>query len=227
MNDNMAVIAEFTKIFRNVLNEDEKKEIIHELQNNSKNILTKKFDLFEVPEHYKDMNGYIFFVINELGLSFEEANVLKYLDRYEKKDGIKDLNKAQHYITYCAKNNIRKNHVTKNTFNKEKLFTDEYNSCNNRLFKMFILNLANLYQDDEKHYYNFLLTMYDEIQYVIDDKRTSSIRYVLELRDEFNDEPIKRYSLKTFDEALNLLKIHKSENYNANVYVMDGGLVCP
>lgn len=227
MNDNVTVIAEFAKFFRNVLNEDEKKEIIYELRNNSKNILIKKNDLFEVPGHYKNMNEYIFFVINELGLSFEEANILKYLERYKEKDGVKDLKKAQHYITYCAKNDIRKNHVTKNTFNKEKIFTDEYNSCNNRLFKIFILNLANLYQADEKRYYNFLLTMYDEIQDVIDDKNISSIRYVLEFRDGFNDEPIKRYSLKTFDEALNLLKIHQSENYNSNIYVTNGGVICP
>lgn len=227
MNDNVAIMAEFTKIFRNVLNEDEKKEIIFELQNNSKNILTKKFDLFEVPEHYKDMNEYIFFVINELGLSFEEANVLKYLERYKKKDGIKDLKKAQHYITYCAKNNVRKNHVMKETFDKETLFTDEYNNCDNRLFKMFILNLANLYRTNEKQYYNFLLTMYDEIQNVIDDENVPSIRYVLEFRDKFNDEPIKRYSLRTFDEALSLLKIHQGKNYNSNIYVIDGGVICP
>lgn len=227
MNDNMAVITEFTKIFKNVLNEDEKKEIIYELQNNSKNVLIKKFDSFEVPEHYKNMNKYIFFVINELGLSFEEANVLKYLERYKKKDGIKDLKKAQHYITYCAKNNVRKNHVMKDTFNKEKLFTDEYSNCDNRLFKIFILNLANLYRTNEKQYYNFLLTMYDEIQDVIDEEDTSSKKYVLEFRDEFNDEPIKRYLLRTFDEALSLLKIYQSKNYNANVYVVDGGVICP
>lgn len=227
MNDNIAIIAEFTKIFKNVLNEDEKKEIIHELQNDSKAVLTKKLDLFETPKHYQDMGEYIFFVIKELALSFEEANVLKYLERYKKKDGINDLKKAQHYITYCAKNNIRKNHVIKDTFNKEKLFTDEYNNCDNRLFKIFILNLANLYRASEKRYYNFLLTMYDEIQKVIDDEGTSSLRYVLEFRDKFNDEPIKKYSLRKFDEALGLLKIYQDKNYNANIYVMDGGVVCP
>lgn len=227
MNNNQAIITEFARVFRNVLNEDEKKEIIYELKNDSKKILTKKSDLFEVPKHYKGMNEYIFFVINELGLSFEEANVLKYLERYKKKDGVKDLKKAQHYIAYCAKNNIRKNHVMKDTFDKERLFTDEYNNCDNRLFKMFILNLANLYRASEKRYYNFLLTMYDEIQKVIDDEDTSSVRYVLEFRNKFNDEPIKRYSLKKFDEALSLLKIYQDKNYNANIYVMDGGVICP
>lgn len=227
MNDNQAIIMEFSKVFRDVLNEDEKKEIIYELQNDSKRVLTKKFDSFEVPEHYKDMNEYIFFAINELGLSFEEANVLKYLERYKKKDGVKDLKKAQHYITYCAKNNVRKNRVMKDTFNKERLFTDEYNDCNNRLFKMFILNLANLYRAGKKQYYNFLLTMYDEIQKIIDDEGNYSVRYVLEFRDKFNDEPIKRYLLRNFDEALSLLKIYQGKDYNSNIYVMDGGVICP
>lgn len=227
MNDNQAIITEFTRVFRDVLNEDEKKEIIYELKNDSKRVLTKKLDLFEVPKHYQNMNGYIFFVIKELGLSFEEANVLKYLERYKSKDGIEDLKKAQHYITYCAKNNIRKNHVIKDTFDKKKLFTDEYKNCDNRLFKLFIINLANIYQSSEKRYYNFLLTMYDEIQKVIDNDDTPSVRYVLEFRNKFNDEPIKRYSLREFDEALSLLKIYQGKNYNANIYVMDGNVICP
>jgi hypothetical protein len=39
-----------------------------------------------------------FDVIDAFGLDFYEANVVKYLLRRRKKDGMKDLQKARHYL---------------------------------------------------------------------------------------------------------------------------------
>ena len=50
------------------------------------------------PDHYK---GYAFDVIdiaNEYGLDFLEGNVLKYLLRWRRKNGLEDLKKAQTYL---------------------------------------------------------------------------------------------------------------------------------
>lgn len=50
------------------------------------------------PDHYK---GYAFDVIdiaNEYGLDFLEGNVLKYLLRWKRKNGLEDLKKAQTYL---------------------------------------------------------------------------------------------------------------------------------
>ncbi len=38
-------------------------------------------------------------IIDHYGLDFYEGNVLKYLLRWRKKDGVKDLEKAQDYLT--------------------------------------------------------------------------------------------------------------------------------
>ena len=38
-------------------------------------------------------------IIDHYGLDFYEGNVLKYLLRWRKKDGLKDLEKAQDYLT--------------------------------------------------------------------------------------------------------------------------------
>ena len=38
-------------------------------------------------------------IIDHYGLDFYEGNVLKYLLRWKKKDGVKDLEKAQDYLT--------------------------------------------------------------------------------------------------------------------------------
>ena len=48
--------------------------------------------------HYKDraIQPWDFIIANDLG--FLEANVVKYVTRYKAKNGIKDLEKARHYL---------------------------------------------------------------------------------------------------------------------------------
>lgn len=48
--------------------------------------------------HYKDraIQPWDYIIANDLG--FLEANVVKYVTRYKAKNGIKDLEKARHYL---------------------------------------------------------------------------------------------------------------------------------
>ena len=48
--------------------------------------------------HYKDraIQPWDYIIANDLG--FLEANVVKYVTRYKVKNGIKDLEKARHYL---------------------------------------------------------------------------------------------------------------------------------
>jgi len=48
--------------------------------------------------HYKDraIQPWDFIIANDLG--FLEGNVIKYVARYKAKNGIKDLEKARHYL---------------------------------------------------------------------------------------------------------------------------------
>jgi hypothetical protein len=48
--------------------------------------------------HYKDMviQPTVFCMKNKIG--FAEGNVIKYVCRYAKKNGVEDLKKARHYI---------------------------------------------------------------------------------------------------------------------------------
>ncbi len=48
--------------------------------------------------HYKDMPIQPIEYIHRNGLGFIAGNVVKYITRYEKKNGLEDLNKARHYI---------------------------------------------------------------------------------------------------------------------------------
>lgn len=48
--------------------------------------------------HYKKHSIQPFDVIDEYDLDFYGGNVLKYLLRYKDKNGVEDLNKAQHYL---------------------------------------------------------------------------------------------------------------------------------
>lgn len=50
----------------------------------------------ETPEHYKGKMQPVEFIVKSRW-SFIQGNVLKYVMRYQKKDGIKDLEKAIHY----------------------------------------------------------------------------------------------------------------------------------
>lgn len=54
------------------------------------------------PEHYKTpIQPWDFIVSNALG--FLEGNIIKYVCRYLKKDGLKDLYKARHYLDKLIK----------------------------------------------------------------------------------------------------------------------------
>lgn len=49
--------------------------------------------------HYKQLDPQPWDVIGAWGLGFLDGNVVKYVARYRNKGGIKDLKKAQHYLT--------------------------------------------------------------------------------------------------------------------------------
>lgn len=48
--------------------------------------------------HYKDLKIQPVEYIHANGLGYMEGNVIKYITRWRKKDGRKDLEKARHYI---------------------------------------------------------------------------------------------------------------------------------
>lgn len=48
--------------------------------------------------HYKDLKIQPVEYIHANGLGYMEGNVVKYVTRWRKKDGRKDLEKARHYI---------------------------------------------------------------------------------------------------------------------------------
>lgn len=48
--------------------------------------------------HYKDLNIQPVEYIHANGVGYFEGNVIKYVSRWRAKNGIKDLEKARHYI---------------------------------------------------------------------------------------------------------------------------------
>jgi hypothetical protein len=48
--------------------------------------------------HYKELDPQPWDVIQSWGMGFLSGNVIKYLARYESKNGIEDLQKARHYL---------------------------------------------------------------------------------------------------------------------------------
>jgi len=52
-------------------------------------------------------------IIERNGLGFFEGNVIKYVMRYQNKNGLQDLLKAKHYIEYLI--NREEKHVQANT----------------------------------------------------------------------------------------------------------------
>jgi len=48
--------------------------------------------------HYKDFKVQPVVFIHENGIKFIPGNIIKYICRYENKNGIEDLKKARHYI---------------------------------------------------------------------------------------------------------------------------------
>lgn len=63
------------------------------------------------PVHYggKDNPYEAINIIEAYGMDFCEGNVLKYLLRYKKKNGIEDLKKAQWYLNRLIENEERRN----------------------------------------------------------------------------------------------------------------------
>lgn len=59
--------------------------------------------------HYGDMAIAPWEIIEKNDLDFWEGNVLKYLLRYRKKNGVEDLKKALHYLNYLIEreSNVR------------------------------------------------------------------------------------------------------------------------
>lgn len=60
--------------------------------------LPKAMDKQEGGNHYKNMAIQPVEFIHKNGLTFIAGNVIKYVCRYEMKNGIEDLKKARHYI---------------------------------------------------------------------------------------------------------------------------------
>ena len=52
------------------------------------------------PAHYTDMaiSPLEYIIANDIG--WREANTIKYISRYKKKNGLEDLKKAQWYLTH-------------------------------------------------------------------------------------------------------------------------------
>lgn len=51
-------------------------------------------------DHYEKMSLQPWEVIRLAELDFWEGNIIKYLMRYRKKNGLEDLKKARHYLDY-------------------------------------------------------------------------------------------------------------------------------
>lgn len=59
---------------------------------------TNALDHQEGGEHYKDMPIQPVEFIHKNGIGYFEGNVIKYVSRWRKKNGLEDLKKARHYI---------------------------------------------------------------------------------------------------------------------------------
>lgn len=55
-------------------------------------------DAVNHPSHYQARGVEVIDVIEAFGLGFHEGNVVKYLLRWRRKDGLQDLKKAQWYL---------------------------------------------------------------------------------------------------------------------------------
>lgn len=66
-------------------------------------------DNIKEPAHYiANKIEPIDFII-ENNLNFCEGNVIKYISRYKRKNGIEDLKKARQYIDFLIKKEVEKN----------------------------------------------------------------------------------------------------------------------
>lgn len=61
------------------------------------------------PAHYTDSKIEVIEIIEDRNLSFTEGNVIKYLLRYKKKNGLEDLLKSQWYLNRLIENYKKEN----------------------------------------------------------------------------------------------------------------------
>jgi len=70
-----------------------------EKRNKKRENLARKIQ--EVPEHYKsEISPLDFMKANGIAKDFCKGNIIKYVFRYEKKNGLEDLYKARTYLDY-------------------------------------------------------------------------------------------------------------------------------
>lgn len=69
----------------------------------------KASDKQEGGDHYKKYKIQPYTFISENNLSFMQGNVVKYILRYEDKNGIEDLNKVIHYCELEIERILKKN----------------------------------------------------------------------------------------------------------------------
>lgn len=63
-----------------------------------------KTDLINHPSHYTEGRKYEpLDVIVDWNLSYMEGNILKYLSRWRRKNGVEDLKKARFYLDYLIR----------------------------------------------------------------------------------------------------------------------------
>ena len=60
--------------------------------------VAEAWDAVDRPEHYAGLSPEPIDVIESWGLGYHEGNVIKYVARWRKKDGVRDLRKARKYI---------------------------------------------------------------------------------------------------------------------------------
>jgi|TARA_R100001530_G_scaffold116279_2_gene83328 hypothetical protein len=66
--------------------------------------MIKKYeDMINKPPHYNQGKIEVIDFINDQKLSYSEGNVVKYICRYKKKNGIEDLKKARWYLEHLIR----------------------------------------------------------------------------------------------------------------------------
>lgn len=82
----------------------EEEEVMQNMIAQSTNALDVQVD----GNHYKDQAIQPVEYIHANGIGYMEGNVIKYVSRWRKKNGIKDLEKAKHYIELLIELESRK-----------------------------------------------------------------------------------------------------------------------
>lgn len=76
---------------------DEEEEVMQSMLSRGSNG-TSALDVQVAGNHYKDLAIQPVEYIHANGIGYFEGNVIKYVSRWRAKNGIKDLEKAKHYI---------------------------------------------------------------------------------------------------------------------------------